>query len=203
VVIPESIQRRLRTLRAQREGIDVGFHRDVLVGGTVSCTRGCHHCCHYPLYVSLLEGILTYQWLSDHRLWVQELRNQFKSVAQQTWGLRMEVWMLSNIPCPLLNGEGLCHAYGGRPLYCRTIYSRAPSHYCHPHRFVEATAGLVPRTEPTKALAAAENQLFRSLKLNRTLLPFAVAVLYGEHITQGELDLRDATVLNLNDHKLW
>lgn len=178
------------------------FQQGVISDGLVSCQRGCSNCCHYPLFVSILEGTLTYQWLADRRLWVQGLRQRFQEAARQTWRLSIQTWMLSNAPCPLLGEDDLCQAYEGRPLYCRTAYSRGASHFCHPHRFLQADS-LVARDVPTRAMAEAETALLKKLRLKRVLLPFAASVLYGECLCKGVFDLREADGPTLEAHQPW
>jgi len=202
MTLPSSIELALRQLRVTREQAALEFHQAVIGDGAVSCQRGCSNCCHYPLYISVLEGILVYQWLADNRLWVQGLRERFLEAARQTWRLSIQTWMLSNAPCPLLDDDQLCRAYKGRPLYCRTAYSRGEPHFCHPHRFLQADS-LVARHEPTAAMAEAEATMLKKLRLKRMLLPFAPSVLYGECVCKGLFDLREADSLTLEAHRPW
>jgi Fe-S-cluster containining protein len=202
MTLPSNIELALRQLRAVREQAALDFQQAVLTDGAVSCQRGCSNCCHYPLFISILEGVLVYQWLADRRLWVQGLRQRFLDAARQTWRLSLQTWMLSNTPCPLLDKDDLCRAYEGRPLYCRTAYSRGEPHFCHPHRFLQAES-LVSRNEPTGVMAEAEASILKKLRLKRVLLPFAVSVLYGECVGKGLFDLREADALTLEAHRPW
>jgi Fe-S-cluster containining protein len=196
------LNQHLRQLRATQERIALEFKQKVLADGRVSCHQNCTHCCHYPLYVTILEGILVYQWLADHRLWVRSIQDKLKEAAARTAGLSLNIWLLSNTPCPLLDDDGLCRVYKGRPLYCRTAYSRGEPHFCHPHRFLDAEF-LIDRKEPTEALIETETSILKRLRLRRVLMPFAVAVLYGERVARGDFDLRDANIFVLEKHKPW
>lgn len=182
-----TLERDLHQLRATREQISLEFERETLNGGRISCQRGCASCCHYPLYLSLLEGCLLYQWLMQNRLWTSRAQEKFKEAARQTWGLSLEVWLLSNTPCPLLGERNQCSAYRGRPLYCRTVFSRSDPNNCHPHRFL--WSDLVPRHNQIQTWVEEEEALLKKMHLQRTLFPLSVATLYGEKMCNG-IDFR-------------
>jgi Fe-S-cluster containining protein len=178
----EVLAQAVRQLRAARAKITVDFRLKVLKEGRVSCRKGCSNCCHYPVYVSLLEGILIYQGLHDDRLWTNKLKAKFQEAARNTWGQSIAVWMLSNRPCPLLGDDGLCRSYDNRPVHCRVTFSRGSPHDCHPHRFQANT--LVPRPE-TSEVSVVERRLLKQLGASNVLLPLAAAVLLGERVSDG------------------
>ena len=134
--------------------------------------------------MTLLDGILVYQWLADNRLWTRALQERFQETADRTTNLALEVWMLSMIPCPLLDLETKsCMAYGARPFVCRIAFSHN-DYFCHPHRFMEAlqNAPYEPRKVSQVAHARMEERLLKKHRLPRVVLPFAAAVLHGEAI---------------------
>jgi Fe-S-cluster containining protein len=162
----------------------------------VSCTKGCHNCCYHPITISLLEGLTLYRGLADRHLWTTSLKDLFKATAERTNGLSFEVWLLSMIACPLLGKDGLCGAYEARPFACRITYSVGDPALCHPHEIGEHTR-ILPKREALERLAAAETPLLKRHQLPHLRMPLAVAVLYGERIAKGELDLEDT------EHVVW
>lgn len=157
----------------------------------ITCTKGCHNCCYHPVLLSLLEGVALYRWLSEQRLWTTALKETFKAHADRTRNLSFEVWLLSMIPCPLLTKDGLCGAYEARPFSCQITYSVGDPEQCHPHQIGDNTR-IVPKREVLERLANVEVPLLKRHGLNHFRIPMAEAVLYGERIAKGELDLEDS-----------
>jgi Fe-S-cluster containining protein len=165
----------------------------------VTCFKGCSHCCYYPVHISLLEGIQLYSWLRGQGLWVSSLRAKFQEASTKTWNLPLEVWFLSRIPCPLLK-EDQCQAYPGRPLVCRLTLSTGDPYYCHPHRMGSAT-GFVDRRPEMDEHTKSHMGKLKSHQQRSGLLPLATAVLYGERICNGELEIVDADQELLTEHR--
>ena len=183
----------VREASASRQLIAEDFERQVrteLVDGkkAITCQKGCHHCCHYPVVVSVLEGVSLFRWLFDQGLWRRQLQEAFREAHRRVWGLSPSVWMLSMTPCPLLTAEGLCGAYEARPFMCRTTVSTADPYHCHPHRFEEGLAGFVNRRAADATLQEVENRLLKSAKLTLLRLPISTAVLMGERLCKNGID---------------
>jgi len=153
----------------------------------VTCQKGCNHCCHYPVLVSILEGVSLFRWIADQGLWRKDLKDKLQEAHRKVWGLSPSVWMLSMTPCPLLTKEGLCGAYEARPFVCRTTLSIGDPHYCHPHRFAEG-AGIVSRNAVDVELQEVENRLLKSAKLTLLRVPLSTAVLMGEKLCKEGLE---------------
>jgi Fe-S-cluster containining protein len=147
----------------------------------VTCQKACNHCCHYPVLVSVLEGVSLFRWLADQNLWRKDLKERVQEAHRRVWGLSPGVWMLSLIPCVLLTAEGLCGAYAARPFICRTTVSIGDPHYCHPHRFTEGAA-IVSRRGIVEQLQEIENRLLKSARLTVIRLPIPTAILMGERL---------------------
>lgn len=156
--------------------------------GAVTCEKGCHSCCYYPVVLSVLEGVSLYRGLLDRGLWRKPLQDKFKEAHQRVWGLSPSVWMLSMTPCPLLSAEGLCGAYEARPFVCRTTISTGDPFYCDPHRFAMGLAGLVSRRAADAVVKETENRLLKSSRLTLMRLPLATAVLMGERICKDGIE---------------
>ena len=165
----------------------------------VTCSKGCSHCCHYPVHISLLEGIQLYSWLRGQGLWTRSLREKFQEVSTKTWNLPLEVWFLSMIPCPLLK-DNLCTAYAGRPLVCRLTKSMGDPYYCHPHRMGESTDFIDRRQEMNEHTRSHMTKL-KTHQQRSGLLPLATAVLYGEKVCNGELEISEVDQALLEEHR--
>jgi len=186
-MISKNFRRTLKLYRAGVVRLASDFWRKLLFASErpIACQRSCSDCCYQPLTMTLMDGILVYQWLFDNHLWTRTLKARFEATADRTNNLALEVWMLSMIPCPLLNDETkACVAYKGRPFVCRIAFSH-DAYYCHPHRFTEALAQkkYSPRKESLQLLKVVEEQLLKKHRLPRVVLPFAAAVLHGEAIS--------------------
>lgn len=181
-----------RILAAER------FETKVLEEGAVSCAPGCSHCCYYPLSVTILEGISIYQWLQEHRLWTAKLRATLEQTKDQTWDLAPEVWLLSMIPCPLLSENRRCLAYEARPFLCRTMYSRSDPYYCHPHRI--GAGAIINRSDEIEAVWSAEKTILKKHQLRQVLIPLSAAVLLGERISKGEVEIEDTNSALFVEH---
>lgn len=191
--LPLLVERSVGEAHASRLLEAEQYETAVFTVGGVSCTAGCASCCHYPVMVSVLEGIAMYQWLQEHRLWTQVLRDRLLEHKALTWNLAPEVWLLSEIPCPLLK-DNRCVAYESRPFLCRTLFSRGDPYYCHPHRLGSQLSGILNREDAVETIWKAEDRLLRRHKLRRILLPLAAAILLGEKVVLGEVDLEEANL---------
>ena len=185
-----AMNRAIAEMLAARVEISVRFERDVRnlahEGGlAVACRIGCAHCCSYPLVTSLLEGLTAYRSIAETGLWTPSLRKRVEEMADKTQGLAYEVWLLADIPCPLLDDKR-CIIYTGRPLTCRLSYNVGDAYYCHPHRLGQASS-IVGRVEPLKEFHAAESRILKTLGAHHLLLPFARAILFGARIAAGEI----------------
>lgn len=187
-MISNAFRRTLKLFQALRARVGQGFWQQLLltVKRPLACRRGCSNCCYQPLTVSLLDGILVYQWLADNHLWTSTLKRRFEETADRTNGLALEVWLLSMTPCPLLDEETkVCRAYKGRPFPCRVAFAH-DSYYCHPHRFAEALQHSSSKTDLRQStfeeLWRLEAGLLKRHRWPRIGLPFASAVLHGEAV---------------------
>lgn len=157
-------------------------------GVSVTCDKGCNHCCHYPVFITLLEGITLYQSLHAGGRWSTKLREDLQRHSDLTRGLALEVWTLSLIPCPLLDAKGLCRAYDDRPFACRVTYSIGNPSDCHPHRL---GPGMLAKRDLFESITPSEAALLARHRLVHFRLPLSTAVLYGERLDNGELQLED------------
>lgn len=195
--LPVMVNRTLGEANASRLLDAESFEKRVRKNGNVTCSKGCAHCCHYPITISILEGITLYQWLREHQLWTSKLREKFEQASTETWDLAPEVWLLSMIPCPLLSEENRCTAYEARPFLCRTMFSRTDPYLCHPHRIEGST---VPREVDVELFWVSEKAFLRRHDLRHVPLPISTAVLIGEKVVNGEVRLEEANGAVLQEH---
>jgi hypothetical protein len=186
------VERSVREARITRLRLADEFERSLrssFGAAPVTCLKGCDHCCYHPLSISVLEGIEIYRYMVKNHLWGHDRQQAFREHAEKTWGQTVGVWLFSQIPCPLLK-DHRCALYKKRPLVCRITVSRGDPTDCHPHRFSENTR-IVPRKPWLDRLEQADKGLLRQHKLSVIYLPLSSAVLYGEKVCKGELELAD------------
>ncbi len=164
------------------------FHRIGL--DAITCRKGCDHCCHYPVRISVLEGMLLYRELQRLQLWNGKLKNALERHSKQTYELTPEVWLLANIPCPLLT-EHRCAAYAARPFACRMTVSVGDPDHCRPAQFERAS--LVPHDAEASTFNDAVQRASRNAqsRLLHHPVPVSTAVLLGQQVAEGEASLDD------------
>jgi len=198
--LPLLADRSIQEAHAEKLRIAAEFERGVLSEGKVSCHAGCSNCCYYPLTISILEGINIYQWLAKNHLWTPKLKASFQEAKDKTWDLAPEIWLLSMIPCPLLDEQNRCSAYEVRPLLCRTVYSRGDPYYCHPHRLGSSLTGILSRILEVDELHLQEAKILKRHRLKPLQVSLAAAVLLGERIVKKEVDLEETNSTLLQEY---
>lgn len=201
--LPLITEQALFEIRNKRTAIAEDFHTQLTADETqLSCRKGCSHCCHHPVFISLFEGLLLYQWLKKEGLWSSGLKKELNRVSHLVVGLPVETWMAADIACPLLKDD-LCIAYKGRPFVCRTTYSSGVPDQCHPHRFGTGTA-IVPRMDELREFQDLEKQQMQKHKLAYKTAPLPLAVLIGERLAKGDLEVEDSWGAVLQEYlKAW
>ena len=195
--LPILVERAIAEVRALQVGVGSDFEGSVRQGVSVSCKVGCANCCHHPFLVTVPEGLLLYRSLVAHGNWTASMRQRIEQTRNKTLGLDFRVWLLSNIPCPLLV-DRKCSAYGARPLHCRATFSRGVPEMCHPHELGGGT-DLVPNTEVVVGYHSKVRALFKRIRVTGALMPLAEAILLGEAIDSGEIEIEDAGFQHAKD----
>lgn len=202
--LPLVVEQGLRQARQERESVLMDFERDLNQQRaareiTTTCTRGCHHCCYFPMTCSLLEGVELYRYLALHGQWSTLLRDRCEEHAAKVWALAHPVWLLSRVPCPLLR-NGTCLGHGGRPSDCRTLYSRGDPHYCHPHRLTAETP-FVDRKLVQARCVEIDDRVLTKHRIVYVPLPISKALLLGEQLDKGEIELEEVGARLYADHQ--
>ncbi|WP_415889252.1 YkgJ family cysteine cluster protein [Neptuniibacter sp. SY11_33] len=101
------------------------FRQNFGDNSTVACSKGCHHCCNFPIQVPQ-------QTISD-------ISHHLKSTLPPTELAELTDKLVQNIaarqaplfraPCPFLDKENACSIYHHRPLSCRW-FSSPDAHVC-------------------------------------------------------------------------
>jgi Fe-S-cluster containining protein len=165
-------------------------------GMTLSCKRGCANCCRHPFLISIAEGLLLYRWLAAHGRW-SSIRKRVVQARDTTINLAFEVWCLANLPCPLLENEQ-CLAYEARPLHCRATFAMNDPQMCHPHELRFAT-NLIPNIETVVNYNSKVRSLLKRVGVRAPLMPLAEAVLLGEAIDTGAIEIEDTDLEHTKD----
>ena len=158
-------------------------------GYTVTCTAGCAWCCHHPVVISILEGILIYRWMVERGKWTSGIREKLKSTADQQFGTEYHVWLRALIPCPLLDDQNRCSVYQTRPLICRVYYAVSDPYHCHPHRISNEYTKLLPRDTVTDPFHVKQADILRRHKLQLINMPIGAALLMAEKVCNDAVDL--------------
>jgi Fe-S-cluster containining protein len=89
-----------------------------------ACSKGCHWCCHQPVFALSYELDLLNNFLQNK--FNEEIRNHIAIRAddkrRKLSACKDDEILHSKIPCPLLE-DGICIAYEARPVACRIYLS--------------------------------------------------------------------------------
>ncbi len=128
-------------------------------GDSITCRRGCSHCCHHYITASIAEGLVIVdflyedehtltQFLKAYSTWQEKAGvtcaglDQLRTLARLS-GTPVESYRTSvisthheyakmTIPCPFLTGNNDCAIYAVRPLCCSIHASIDPPERCSP-----------------------------------------------------------------------
>jgi len=179
-IITEQAIARCRTTKN-----DLSSEMKTKIGDETVCRKGCSHCCYHPILISVVEGVLLYWHLKNNGLWSKTLEFQLEQHTDQVKQLDLDIWLLSEIACPLLGKDNLCMGYSARPLICATTYSRALPDLCHSSNFSENT----PWYDRSKALMAyykVEQSVLQVLSNSTVMYPVSMAILIAhDTLTKG------------------
>jgi|SRR5215467_2104461 len=196
--LPVLAERSIAEIKALQIEADQRYHRSMVTGDVrTTCKRKCHHCCHHPFLISVAEGVLLYRWLHEHGQWTA-LRKRIEETRDKVLGLSFDVWLLSDLPCPLLR-DSECSAYEARPLRCRITYSIGDPDLCRPNELGVATP-ILPNADFIIGFSQrSQAALKRAGVKSGNLMPVAEALLLGEAIGTGKLEISDSDSQHLKD----
>ena len=124
----------------------------------ITCRKGCAHCCHHYVTVSVAQGIAIVDYLYGKKKWLIRFLDKYEiwhkkgnvlsdridrlrlsaqaakrpgdAILQDTRPLS-EQYFKTYIPCPFLE-NGSCFIYAVRPLSCSGHFSTSPPDCCAP-----------------------------------------------------------------------
>lgn len=177
----------------QAEATDKGFAFERLIrkDRPPTCSKGCDHCCYYPIEISVFEAIPIYRHLVQQGRWTPSFIKTVREHAKTTSLLASSVWLLTKVPCPLLV-DRKCSAHGVRPFHCRTFFSFGDPYYCDGLNFGSDT-GLVSKEEVMRNFRSYEKLLSEQAGLSYIIMPVSRALLIAEELVQGVISPNDVT----------
>jgi Fe-S-cluster containining protein len=147
--------------KAMLAGLEAGLQQDVAAKGeTISCGKGCAHCCEVYVFTTLQEGETIVHYLYQHeeahthfiaayRTWRERVR-RFERIYRRIEHIQEKVifgrdtpeerqlfnhdltfYADQGLPCPFLHNSA-CTIYEVRPYVCAGVVSSSPREWCHP-----------------------------------------------------------------------
>jgi len=153
------------------------YHREAMaclgekartLGLTITCRKGCPHCCSQYIWTSLqeAEAIVYYLYhnpealelfVSRYQTWKtwpgraaadQAVSHAFASNQDAPFEEALEVYLGLENPCPFL-AEGTCAIYPVRPISCASIASFSPASCCRASSEQAPLCGMAPAILPS------------------------------------------------------
>jgi Fe-S-cluster containining protein len=89
-----------------------------------ACSKGCHWCCHQPVYAISYELDFLNQYLKENfsTATLNIIAERSNEKREKLSVLKGDNLLYSKVPCPLLE-NGACIAYEARPVACRIYLS--------------------------------------------------------------------------------
>lgn len=196
--LPLFVERTIQEIQAARIELADAFERKTEGNLSISCRPGCSACCYHPIHITVLEAFPIFGALVEQGLWTPSFKERLRKSSEQTSGLSFEVWLLSKLPCPLLE-DGRCIAHAHRPFLCRVTIATGDPYYCDSQR-LGANTTIVPRQDALKEFHDRERDFLRKHGLLHLTMPIGRAVLMAERVCNGSLMLEDVDRTYVSDH---
>lgn len=158
--------------------------------GKTTCQKGCAHCCHLQVYISLPEAVaLAEKVMSDPKLTADTVRKCYEMLPKlKTDSVE---FFKQALPCVFLNDAKECSVYDVRPMPCRHHYVASPPEDCSP--MVDGKTIVRLNTEKADAFVMTESlRVMKQHQLPLLLAPIPVAVLWAmKLLSEGEMKFVD------------
>lgn len=197
--LPIFVERSIQQVQADRIELADAFMRQVVGHKAVTCKPGCAACCHHPLLITILEAFPIYGALVESGRWTPSLKDKLTKAAELTSGLSFQVWLLSKLPCPLLDTNNRCMVYAERPFICRATIATGDAYYCDAQRLGPETT-IVERKEAVQGFHEREQTILKKHGLLHLTMPVGRAILMAERVCSGNLALEAVDRTYLTDH---
>lgn len=187
--LPILMEQAIGAVRAEAIQKAQSFEMQVRLQRDPTCRPGCTSCCYYPLEISVLEAVPIYKELAQAGRWTPAFVQSLKEHADKTLMLRAQIWMLTQIACPLLKDKR-CSIYEVRPFACRTTWATADPFYCNGQNFGPQTS-LVPKDDLMRDFQEYEVSISKQAGLAHYTMPISQAILLAERLVSGDLDFNE------------
>ena len=196
--LPLFVERSVQQVQADRIELADTFERKLTGNVAITCGAGCASCCYHPVTITIMEAIPLYGALVGQGRWTPSFKEKLRKASEMTSGLSFQVWLLSKIPCPLLDNKR-CSVYADRPFTCRTTLATGDPYYCDPQRLGNETT-IVSRQEAVEEFHKREEVILRKHGLLHLVMPIGRAVLLAERVCSGSLTLENVDRTYVSDH---
>lgn len=123
-----------RRLPVIREEVDARYNRQLVeeqLGTTVACQKGCAHCCHQLVSVSMMEAVDIHLHVQKHPLLAYRVRQWVSAqVPLLMKGMTAPQWFALQKRCVFLDGNNACSIYERRPFPCRWLMALGTADNC-------------------------------------------------------------------------
>ena len=192
------VLRAVGAMRVVRNTMMANFTRK-LVLLRPTCSKGCTHCCYWPIVISVLEGAEIYLHLKQSRRWTNTLQENLVKAADAVTGLDYSIWTCSGTPCAFLTKTGQCSIYEVRPASCRTAASVGDPLECQAAVLQKAKKP-VRRVDDLMAFHEAERAILKQYNADYHTMPIPTAVLVAQRLCKGEYLLWQAGPATFAEH---
>ncbi len=196
--LPLFVERSIQQVQADRIELADTFERKIEGNQPITCKAGCSACCHHPVLITVMEAFPIYGALVEQGRWTPSFKARLEKHAGLTSGLSFRVWLLSSIPCPLLERDR-CLTYEYRPFVCRVTISTGDAYFCDPQRLGDDTK-IVPRHDTVAEFHGREAEILRKHGLLHLTMPIGRAILMAERVCSGTLTLENVDRTYVADH---
>ncbi len=102
------------------------------VGEPLACKKGCGHCCHQLVALSMVEALAIYDVIKDDPWKLQRVARWSAEQADliMSQGVTEATWFRRGTRCMFLGDDSTCGIYETRPVACRTLTALGSSDHC-------------------------------------------------------------------------
>jgi Fe-S-cluster containining protein len=174
--------------------------------GKTTCQKGCAHCCHLQVYISLPEAVaIAERIMPDPKLTAEVVRKCYDQLPKLKRD-SVEYFKQAE-PCVFLSEAKECGIYDVRPMPCRHHYVASPPEDCSP--LVDGRTVVRLNTQKADGFVMSESlRVMKQHQIPLLLAPIPVAVLWAlKLLAEGEMKFRDSLNtpedLGLFDIRRW
>jgi Fe-S-cluster containining protein len=149
----------------------------------VSCRRGCTHCCHQVVGVSLAEAVVLLEEV-DLSWWANNRSEVERRARLWLDGMTSEAWFVTRTPCVFLDGTD-CSVYSVRPITCAAYAVVTDPKMCSAD-YPGATIGYVDMSDVALPASALALRLAKDVAMPQGVMPMSVALVLARRFMAGD-----------------